>query len=62
MKALHGYRARVETLSWRVADGDVHQQTTKKVGDQSEDANQDSDAKDERIVMKSYEPLGGRWL
>jgi hypothetical protein len=49
-------------LSWRVADGDVHQQTTKKDGVQSEDASQDSDAKDERIVMKSYEPLGGRWL
>lgn len=41
MKALHGCRAIVETLSWRVADGDVHQQTTKKVEVQSEDASQD---------------------
>ncbi len=28
---------------WRVADGDVHQQTTKKFGSQSEDVDKSSD-------------------
>jgi hypothetical protein len=38
VKALHGHLVEAETLSWRDADGDVHQQTTEKVEFQSEAA------------------------